>query len=177
MLRKSPWAVVAVLFLCSLAVPQTPPTWQTFDSPEGRFTILMPSKPKVEVKDIDSAVGKLTMYSYSSNNNAGYYMISFGDYPNEPTDAAHSQRILEGVRGGVLKGLEAEVTTDESIPFEGYPGREFKAKRTVEGSEVIFSWKIVLAGRRLYQVAAVTTTANAQSPDITKYFTSFHLKK
>jgi hypothetical protein len=117
------------------------------------------------------------MYAYSSANEIGYFMISFGDYPNAPTDAAQTLKVLEGVRGGVVKGLQGELTSDESVAFDGYPGREFKAKRVVENSAVIFRWKIVLVGRRLYQIAAATTPGQAESPELAKYFSSFQLKK
>lgn len=177
MLRKTPAAVFVLVLMCSAAAFQTPNTWTTFDSPEGRFSILTPSKPTVEVKEIDSAVGKLTMYAYSSSNEIGYFMISFGDYPNAPTDAAQALKVLEGVRSGVVKGLQGELTSDDSVAFDGYPGREFKAKRVVENSEVIFRWKIVLVGRRLYQVAAATTPGQAESPELAKFFSSFQLKK
>ncbi len=177
MLRKPPTAVFALVLMCFAATAQTGDTWTTFESPEGRFSILTPSKPTVEVKEIDSAVGKLTMYAYSSAGKTGYFMISFGDYPKEPSDAAQTVKVLEGVRSGVVKGLQGELTSDESVPFDGYPGREFKAKRVVDNSEVIFRWKIVLVGRRLYQVAAATTPGQADSAEIAKFFSSFQLKK
>lgn len=178
MLRKTLAAVFVLVLMCSAAAAfQSGDTWTTFDSPEGRFSILTPSKPTVEVKEIDSAVGKLTLYAYSLSNETGYFMISFGDYPREPTDAAQTLKVLEGVRSGVVKGLQGELTSDESVAFDGYPGREFKAKRVVENSEVIFRWKIVLVGRRLYQVAAATTTGQAESPQLAKFFSSFQLKK
>ena len=178
MLKKISAATSIILLVSCVAVAfQTDKAWPTFDSPEGRFSVLMPTKPTVETKDIDSAVGKLTMYAYSSSSSVGYFMVSFGDYPREAVDAAQREAVLDGVRGGVLKGLEAEIISDEKITFEGYPGREFKAKRTLEGNEIVFNWKIVLVGRRLYQLAAATSKDNAGSPEIAKFLTSFKLPK
>lgn len=178
MLKRFSAATSIIVLVSYLAVAfQTDSAWPTFDSPEGRFSVLLPTKPKVEVKDIDSAVGKLTMYTYASSNNVGYFMVSFGDYQNEAKDITQRESVLDGVRGGVVKGLEAEIISENKITFDGYPGREFKAKRTVDKSEVIFNWKIVLVGRRLYQLAVVTTTADAASPDIAKFLTSFKLPK
>jgi hypothetical protein len=176
MTKHTPATIFTILFVCCIATAfQTQSTWTTFESPEGRFSIVLPSQPKIETREVDSALGKLTMYSYSSSNNVGHYMVSFGDYPKEATDDAQREAQLDGVRGGVLKGLQAEILSENKITLNGYPGREFKAKRTVDGVEVVFNWKILLVGRRLYQVAAVTSSADSNSPDIAKFASSFHL--
>jgi hypothetical protein len=177
MLKKISVATLIIVLVSSVAVAfQTDQAWPTFDSPEGRFSVVLPTKPTVEVKDIDSAVGKLTMYAYSSSNNVAYFMVSFGDYPKDPTDAAQKETVLDGVRSGVVKGLEGTLLSETKITIDGHPGRAFKAKRIVEGSEMVFNWKIYLVGRRLYQMAVATTTPNAESPDVGRFLASFKLK-
>lgn len=176
MLNKSFSATILIVLLSALAYGlQETVTWPAFDSPEGRFSVVMPTKPAPEVKDVDSAVGKLTLYTYQSSSKGAHFMVSFGDYPTETTDAAQMERVLDGVRQGVLKGLNAELISENRITMKGHPGREFKARRTMEGSEVVFSWKMLLRGRRLYQLAAVTAKADAESPDISRFLTSFQL--
>lgn len=177
MMRKIPAAILFAILLFIVAPKvQSQTEWPTFDSPEGKFSVLLPTKPTVEVKEIDSAIGKLTMYAYASENNLGYFLVSFGDYPKEPVDAAQKESVLDGVRSGVVKGLEGTLQSETKITLDGHPGRAFTAKRSVEGSEVVFNWKIYLVGRRLYQLAAATTTANAEAADVGKFLTSFKLK-
>jgi hypothetical protein len=177
---------IIVLLLTSIASAfQEAPPWQTFKSAEGKFSVLMPTEPKVQVQDVDSSVGKLTLYSYGSSSKAAYLIVSYGDYPNEPTDAANAEKVLDGVREGVVKGMEGEVLSGERIVLKGranagtalvdYPGREFTGKKMHEGSEIYFSWKVYLVGRRLYQLAALTNKADATSPDVQKFLTSFQL--
>jgi len=158
--------------------------WRIFTSAEGKFSLLMPTEPKTEVQDVDSEVGKLTMYSYASSTKVAYLMASYGDYPSEPVDAEHVERVLNGVRDGVLNSIGGEKLSDNKILLKGransgaateFPGREFTAKKMYKGSENVFSWRIYLVGRRLYQLAVVTNKADANSPDVSKYLTSFQL--
>lgn len=171
-------AALLLTALCALQAVAQQQTWQRFDSPEGRFHILMLGKPQVEVKDVDSPVGKLTLYAYSASNDTGYFLVSYGDYPVEPKDAAQLESVLDGVTTGVLKGLGAEILGEQrKIALKGFPGREFKAQKAVNGAEVIFSWKIYLVGRRLYQLAVVTQKSQDDAPEVVKFLTSFEIDK
>jgi hypothetical protein len=134
----------------------------------------MPNKPAADVKDVDSVVGKLQLHSFTSSNAAAYFMVSYGDYPTEPT-ADRREKVLDGVRDGVVSSLEGVLLSETKTTIDGYPGREFLAKKTVDGDELIFSWHIYLVGPRLYQVAAVAKKPDSTSPEITKFFNSFHL--
>jgi len=145
-------APIIVLLLASIAFAasafQEAP-WRTFTSAEGKFSVLTPTEPKTEVRDVDSAVGKLTMYSYSSSSKAAYLLVSFGDYPNEPVDADHIEQVLNGVQSGVLGSIGGETISENKIVLKGrpnsgttpveYPGREFTGKKMGEGSEIFFS--------------------------------------
>jgi len=177
--KASAFAALLVLLTWANASAQQPPApWEKFNSPEGRFNVLMPTKPSVEVKEVESALGKLTLYAYSSSNNRGYFLASFGDYPTEPKDAANVETVLEAVQAGVLKGLELEASGPaKKISLSGFPGREFSAKKEMQGMKVVFNWRIYLAGRRLYQLAVVTQDTAVPSPEIGKFLTSFNITK
>ena len=101
-------------------------------------------------------------------------MLSYADYPNE-ANTAEKDKVLDGVIDGVLKGLQGELISQNKVTLKGNPGREMRARRTVEGSEMIFSWKVILVGRRLYQMGVGTTKSDAESPDIQKFFMSLQL--
>lgn len=184
--KKIRFVPIVVLLVTSLASAfQEPEPWRTFNSPEGKFSLLMPTEPKVKVQEVDSAVGKLTLYTYASSNKVAYMMASYGDYPKEPADAANAEKVLDDVREGVLKSIGGEVISGNKIVLKGrasagaavleYPGREFAAKKTGQDSEVVYNWRVYLVGRRLYQLAAVTNKADAASPDVPKFLTSFQL--
>lgn len=176
MLKKT-CLVSLVMLLCSgsaFAVQEIVVAWSKVNSTEGRFNAVMPTKPETASREVDSALGKLMLYTFTSSNKVGYFMISYADYPNEPT-IANQEGLLNGVTGGVIKGLEAELISETKFNFKGHPGRDFRAKRIVEGNEVVFTWKTLLVGRRLYQMGVATNTKDADAPDLQRFFTSFQL--
>ncbi len=175
MLKKAPITLLIVIACCAIAFGfQLPSDWVSFNSPEGRFSVGMPNKPADDVKDVDSVVGKLQLHSFTSSNAVAYFMVSYGDYPNEPT-SDRREKVLDGVRDGVVSSLEGVLLSETKTTIDGYPGREFIAKKTVDGDELIFNWHIYLVGPRLYQVAAVAKKSDSTSPEITKFFNSFRL--
>ncbi len=167
-----------VLLLCSgfaFALQDTPVEWSKVDSIEGRFSVVMPSKPETGVRDVDTAVGILKLHTFGASNTTGQFLISYADYPNESTTATQQEAVLDGVRGGVIKGLNADLISETRVTIKGYPGRELRATRTIEGTQVVFSWKMFLVGKRLYQLGVATSKADAESPDIQKFFMSFQI--
>jgi hypothetical protein len=175
MLKKICSVSIITLICSGLAFAiQQAVEWSKLDSTDGRFSAVMPSQPKTGVSDVDSSVGTLKLYTFSASNNIGQFMLSYADYPNEAT-VAEQEAVLDGVISGVLKGLKAELVSQTKVTLKGYPGREMRATRMVEGSQMVFSWKVFLVGRRLYQLGVGTSKADAESPDIQKFFTSFQL--
>ena len=167
-------ALITCLFLSSFAVA-TQPEWVTFSSPEGRFSLQFPKQPTPEVKDVDSVVGKLTMYTYTASSRTVTYMASFADYPSVP-EADRQQPVLDAVRNGIAEKLEAKIFEETKISIDGNPGREFRMSKTPQdGPELIYHWRAYLVGRRLYQVAAAYYKRDSQPRELPKYFDSFQL--
>lgn len=158
--------------------------WVTFNSPEGGFSVLMPTKPEMEVKEVDSAVGKIPLHNFSSSTSDSYFIVSYSDYPVEAA-ADRREAVLDGVRDGVIKGTEAELVSEKKLTLSGpggqsatsYPGREFLAKRTIQGNEALLTWRIYLVGRRLYQVAAVVIKTSTAAPDVQRFLASLQLTR
>ena len=166
-------ALITCLFLSSFAAA-TQPEWITFSSPEGRFSVQFPKEPTPEVKDVDSVVGKLTMYTYAASSSTVTYMASFADYPSVP-EADRQQPVLDAVRNGIAEKLEAKIFEETKISISGNPGREFRMSKTSNGLDLIYHWRAYLVGRRLYQVAAGYNKRDSQSRELPKYFDSFQL--
>ena len=175
-LNKTCSVAIVTLLCCGLGLAfQQTAEWSKLDSVEGRFSASMPSKPEPGTKDVDTAVGKLALYTFSSSNNVAQLMISYADYPNEPSNAAQYEKVLDGVRDGVLKGLGADLISETRVILKGHPGREMRARKMSGDVEIVFSWKVYLVGRRLYQMGAATTKADAEAPDVQRFFNSFQL--
>ena len=174
MLKKISTVLVITLLVAGSAFAFQQPEWAKVDSTEGRFSVVMPTTPQTSSSDVDTRLGKLKLYTLSSSSKVGEFMLSYADYPNE-ANPADKDKVLDGVIDGVLKGLQGELISQNKITLNGNPGREMRARRTIEGAEMIFSWKVVLVGRRLYQMGVGTSKGDAESPDIQKFFMSLQL--
>lgn len=178
MLKK---ILIAPLLVVLVSTPafgfQQDALWEKFNSPEGKFNILMPSKPTLEVKEVDSSLGKLTLYLYSTSNSTGYFLASYGDYPVGPKDANEAESVLDGVRDGIQKGSTSEIVSEKKILIASYPGREITTRKAAQGEVVVFKWRVYLVGRRLYETVAATGQKDSESPEIMKFLTSFDLNK
>jgi len=126
---------------------------------------------------IDSSLGKLTIYLYSTSNSSGYFLASYGDYPVGPKDANQAESVLDGVRDGIQTGSKSEIVSEKKILLDSYPGREITTRKTDQGEVVVFKWRVYLVGRRLYENAVGTLQKDSESPDIMKFLTSFDLNK
>jgi hypothetical protein len=178
MLKK---ILIAPLLVVLVSTPafgfQQGALWEKFNSPEGKFNILVPSKPALEVRDVDSSLGKLTLYLYTTSNSSGYFLASYGDYPVAPKDANQAESVLDGVRDGIQTGSKSEIVSEKKISLDSYPGREITTRKTDQGEVVVFKWRIYLVGRRLYENAVGTLQKDSESPEIMKFLTSFDLNK
>jgi hypothetical protein len=102
-------------------------------------------------------------------------MASFADYPTAP-NAERQQPVLDAVRDGVARKMEAKIFEETKISISGNPGREFlMSKVDQNGSDIIYHWRTYLVGPRLYQVAASYYKRDSKSPELLRYFDSFQL--
>jgi hypothetical protein len=176
-LHKMLSVAIVTLLCCGLGLAfQETAEWSNLDSVEGGFSVSMPSKPQLSTRDVDTAVGKLPLHTFNSASTVAELMISYADYPSEPSDAAEYEKVLDGMRKGLLKGLETNLLIETKITLQGHPGREWRAIKMAGDVEVVFNWKVYLVGRRLYQMVAATRKADAESPDVQRFFNSFRIR-
>jgi hypothetical protein len=168
---------VAILIgvMASVAFAQENSGWTSFTSPEGRFSVLMPSKPNIEIKDTDTAQGTLPLHLVSASNENAYFLISYNDFPN--VDEANKQAALEAGRTGAIQSMGGELISERKISIGNNPGLEFSAKKVSEGSEIIANARLYFVGHRLYQMLVLAYKPHADSPDIQKFLLSFELAK
>ena len=181
MLKRTCAALLLALQTCTVAFglqqtgPSGPAPWEKFSSPEGRFSVLMPAPRQASSREVDTPFGKLTVYVYDASSSLGYFTVTYVDYPVAAKDAAHAEEVLDGVRDGVMEGIKGKLTSEKKISIKSHPAREFTATGKVQEVDVVFTWRICLAERRLYQLAVGTQAKDAGHPDVAKFLTSFDL--
>jgi hypothetical protein len=178
MLKKSVTASLLVIVASALGVGfQRAEPWQPFDSTEGHFSVLMPTKPELQTRDIHAENGDAKYYRYSAVNHIGLFSVMYFVHPVEAKDDAEREARLKLMCSGIIENLDGEVTFDRQGKVYGYPGREFVIKKAEDGSENVYQWKVFVVGNRLYQLAVTTEQKDSESTDVAKFFNSFALHR
>ncbi|MDQ1638299.1 MAG: hypothetical protein QOF62_1638 [Pyrinomonadaceae bacterium] len=158
------------------AAGQTETAWIRFNSPAGRFSVLLPREPKFESVAASDTSG-ITNYRYSDIENGYGFICEYFDVESPGADVQH---FLDVTRDGIVSGASATKVAEEKISLNSYPGRELQlALKVNETTEITGVTRIYLVDKRLYSL----TFLHLKSMDATvaadlgkKFFASFELK-
>ena len=143
--------------------------WREFNSPEGGFTVMLPSKPARESRELVLAGGKTTMHMVSAHAPEMAFGVGYADLP-PGTDPARA--LAEG-RAALVKNIGGRVTAERAL--EGVTGVEFEAEGAAEGNPMRLAARVLVSGNRYYQVVLVARAARAGEVDRTIFPGSFRL--
>jgi len=143
--------------------------WREFNSPEGGFTVMLPSKPARESRELVLAGGKTTMHMVSAHATEMAFGVGYADLP-QGTDPA---RALDEGRAALVKNIGGRVTAERAL--QGVVGVEFEADGEAGGNPMRLAARVVVSGNRYYQVVLIARAARAGEVDRTIFPGSFRL--
>ncbi|HYN86330.1 MAG TPA: hypothetical protein VER32_13865 [Pyrinomonadaceae bacterium] len=156
----------------SLALQSAPPAgWEKFTSEPGRFSILMPGKPKEDRKTADTPYGPSTTHIFIAQAPGAIYLAGWVDY--DPSFKFGVQAEMEANRDNLVKAMKATVIETKPIKYRTSPGIEF----TAENETIFIRSRVYIIGRRPYQTIAVVRKTDSASPDIEKFLSSFAITR
>jgi len=141
--------------------------WASFTSEAGRFSVLMPEIPKEKAETTQSEHGPYTTHLFVVRDEVSVYLIGWVDY--DPKFNFNRQSEIEANRDNFVKGLNATLVTSRALTIDGYPGLEF----TAETVDKIFKSRVLLVGRRPYQIVIGTLKGVDDSDSLNRFFNSF----
>lgn len=182
------YPIVAALFLClSACAPAktgtaTDPGGPAIDSPEGRFSAVLPAEfgaPQRQTRSVNSAVGKLDFVMYLSELRSGVCIVSYNDYPPSVFEGvSDTKAMFDGGRDGALRNVKGTLTEERECTLGGVPGRSFHFKGSKDGKDIYGRACMFVDRPRLYQVMYMGfEQASVDSPSVQGFFNSFKLKK
>src|SRR5262245_13785409 len=145
--------------------------WREFTSPEGGFTVMLPSKPARESRELVLAGGKTTMHMVSAHAPEMAFGVGYADLP----PGTPPERAVEEGRAALLKNIGGRVIAERAL--EGVTGFEFEAEGAAEGNPMRLAARVLVAGNRYYQVVLVARAARAGEVDRTLFPGSFRLAR
>jgi hypothetical protein len=166
--------LLAAAFLATGASAQTSAAaaaWTKHDSAKGKFSVMTPCafEPGTETApepDSDPY--------HSCSASGGYFVVSYADLPAAPESA--KQSLLDAMRDGLVKGLKAQLLSEKKIVVGANPAREIVTLSKIDNADYVYKWRVFVNGVRAYSVGVGTLKANAASPNVDKFLTSFAAK-
>src|ERR1043166_4052493 len=144
--------------------------WSNFTSEEGHFSVLMPEIPTDKTETVDSAHGPYTTHLFIVRDTTSVYLIGWVDY--DPSFNFNRQAELEANRDNFVKGISATLLTTRPTVIDGYSALEF----TAETSDRIFKSRVLMVGRRPYQIVIGSPKGMDDSAIVSRFFNSFKVR-
>ncbi len=143
--------------------------WIKFSNDLGRFSVLVPNAPteKSETKDSDHGPFTTHLFIVRGSPVSPVYLIGWVDY--DPSFNFNRQAELEANRDNFVKGLQATLVSTRTTVINGYSAIEF----TAETADRIFKSRVLLVGRRPYQIVIGSPKGQDDTANVTRFFNSF----
>lgn len=131
--------------------------YKTFISKDGRFSVLLPSRPTINKEDptTSAAAGASHVFLWTGSDFA--YYISYTDFKPEELKAADISKVLDGARDGGVANSKGKLVNEKKIELDGYPGREILIDLPGEPKTNARA-RFYLASNRLYAVIFAGST-------------------
>lgn len=141
--------------------------WANFSSEDGRFSVLMPEIPTDKTETVDSAHGPYTTHLFVVKDTTSVYLIGWVDY--DPSFNFNRQAELEANRDNFVKGIQARLISTRPTMIDGYNAIEF----TCETEDRVFKSRVLMVGRRPYQIVIGSPKDQDDSVNVKRFFNSF----
>ena len=154
---------------------QRPGEWIKYDSPKGRYTILVPGEPRLSSQEIVTANGKkVTQYRATASEANFAVFVGYYDYASAMTYS------LNQARDGIVERT-GTLLTESKISLGEYRGLEMNvsAKRP-DGAEFLVRVRIYDVDRRVYVLQFIIPRSeddNVSAEKAVRYFDSFRVTK
>ena len=142
--------------------------WKLFSSERGRFTALFPGTPTEQKNPVDTALGKIDMYQYSTTRGGTVYMISLNDLPVAQTGKTD---LLDTAVKSAQQSLGGNVQEESKISVDGYPGRSWRSETPV----LTVMAKCLWVHPRMYQLLVAAPKGTLNFGEARRFLDSFKL--
>ena len=127
-------------------------TWTEFHSEEGRFKVLLPTKPTTQTLSLETPQGQIVHHGFLAATPGLVCIVDYADIPSLPPDSAQVKELFDTARDEFLKGVEGKLASETAISLDGHAGREVVAHLSVGGKARI---RFYLINERFYQLAVM----------------------
>ena len=166
-----PRGALLVVALACLAACSAELDWREFNSPEGRFAVMLPARPSSGSREVLLAGTKTALRMVSTQTPGMAFGVGYADLA-PGTDRQH---VIAESRDALVRNINGRVIGERAIETGDARGIEFQAEGTAEGKPMRLAARILVAGDRFYQVALVARAERVAEVDPALFPGSFRL--
>ncbi|MFP8874356.1 MAG: hypothetical protein VCB42_07470 [Myxococcota bacterium] len=157
-MKRTLWVFSAILCVSLLAVASSHAgeDWITFNSPEGKFSVEVPSQPKQSKTKMTSFIGTVTNHIFVIWSGDEKFTVDYSDLPGFAVAFAGADTIIDHAKSAMAKQTLAKVQSFTDVTVGKYKGKKFifdmppmKGKPAMHAVAYFF-----LVGHRLYVIDA-----------------------
>lgn len=160
-----------------VATTALPAGWIRYNSPEGRYKVVLPTQPKLSTQPSKTADGvSFLQYMASSTTDKEAFLVGYFDR------MAGSTFSFDRARDGFVSAVNGTLINENPITLQGLPGRELRVEgHGNDGESYILRVRIINTGDRIYVVQFIVGSADADIPiekqRAAQYFDSFQVSQ
>ncbi len=145
-----------------------------FRSPDGRFSLRFPTKPRLDRQLLETPNGTIELVTIACDYSVvKAYWASYSEYPSSYISTRAPDEILDEARETVVRKLGERTifTVLADTTRQGQPAQRFRARDGHFHAE----YELVLAGNRLYQLGVLRDGAYPPKVDVEAFLAGFRL--
>lgn len=151
------------------ATPAPVSRWQTYNSKDGGFSVLLPTEPR-----LSSRPGRLfTVFFATCDYGGARYFVTYFDPPPESMAPDVVEATMKKDRDSSLWDIKGSLKSEKKITIkkgtETWPGLESVAEDAVS----LWTSRVYAVGGRMYTLQVVHPIHENHAADIAKVFNSF----
>lgn len=139
------------------------------------FTVKMPAplpaQPQQASQQLPGGAGEVRVQSWATNAEGVVYTVSIADYPEAVVARTRPEGFLRAAQNGIVGSVKGQVTKEEEITLDGYPGRAY----TIASPNGEIRGRNYLVGPRLYSMLSVYNPSIPPGPRVDEFLGSLTL--
>lgn len=144
--------------------------FEVFESAEGRFSVCMPGEPVKVIETVKSSVGDLEFTMFAADSKKFGFLVGYSDYPEEVFLGSDIMEMMGRVAGGVAADVKGELVNEAMLEDYSRAAMEYQVNVPDKG---ILTSRLIVDGRRLYQVIAMFPVDGLDEAKMVEFFGSF----
>ena len=144
--------------------------WREVAPKEADFSVLLPARAHEASRPLAGFKGDPVMHLWSAKAADTLFGAGYADF-----DAADA-RMLALMRDALVRNIGGKIVTERAVKTDMTEGVEFVAEGSIGDARAVLHGRVLMAGRRVYQLAVIGPVHSVSTADREMFLESFRLR-